>query len=47
VGLRDRLPCKRKGFTQEARVGGHKIHLRTGEYVDGTLGEISSSISWA
>jgi ribonucleoside-diphosphate reductase alpha chain len=35
-----RLPKKRRGFTQEARVGGHKIFLRTGEYVDGTLGEI-------
>ena len=31
---------KRHGFTQEARVGGHKIFLRTGEYEDGTLGEI-------
>ena len=35
-----RLPKKRRGFTQEARVGGHKIFLRTGEYEDGTLGEI-------
>jgi ribonucleoside-diphosphate reductase alpha chain len=35
-----RLPKKRRGFTQEARVGGHKIFLRTGEYDDGTLGEI-------
>ena len=35
-----RLPKKRHGFTQEARVGGHKIFLRTGEYEDGTLGEI-------
>jgi ribonucleoside-diphosphate reductase alpha chain len=34
------LPKKRQGFTQEARVGGHKIFLRTGEYEDGTLGEI-------
>jgi ribonucleoside-diphosphate reductase alpha chain len=34
------LPSKRRGFTQEARVGGHKIYLRTGEYEDGTLGEI-------
>jgi ribonucleoside-diphosphate reductase alpha chain len=40
TGLRVRLPKKRSGFTQEARVGGHKIFLRTGEYVDGTLGEI-------
>jgi ribonucleoside-diphosphate reductase alpha chain len=39
-GLRVRLPKKRRGFTQEARVGGHKIFLRTGEYEDGTLGEI-------
>ncbi len=37
---RIRLPKKRRGFTQEARVGGHKIYLRTGEYDDGTLGEI-------
>jgi ribonucleoside-diphosphate reductase alpha chain len=39
-GVRVRLPKKRRGFTQEARVGGHKIFLRTGEYEDGTLGEI-------
>ncbi len=39
-GVRVRLPKKRTGFTQEARVGGHKIFLRTGEYSDGTLGEI-------
>ena len=40
VGERVRMPRKRSGFTQEARVGGHKIFLRTGEYIDGTLGEI-------
>ncbi len=34
------LPAKRRGFNQEARVGGHKVYLRTGEYDDGTLGEI-------
>jgi ribonucleoside-diphosphate reductase alpha chain len=39
-GQRARLPKKRRGFTQEARVGGHKIFLRTGEYDDGQLGEI-------
>ncbi|MGH7271798.1 MAG: vitamin B12-dependent ribonucleotide reductase [Polyangiaceae bacterium] len=39
-GERARLPKKRLGFTQEARVGGHKIFLRTGTYDDGTLGEI-------
>ncbi|MRG97614.1 vitamin B12-dependent ribonucleotide reductase [Polyangium spumosum] len=40
TGARVRLPKKRTGFTQEATVGGHKIYVRTGEYVDGTLGEI-------
>ena len=34
------LPARRAGFTQEARVGGHKVFLRTGEYEDGTLGEL-------
>jgi len=37
---RRRLPKKRSGWTQEAKVGGHKIYLRTGEYEDGKLGEI-------
>jgi ribonucleoside-diphosphate reductase alpha chain len=37
---RRRLPKKRGGFTQEARVGGQKIYLRTGEYEDGSLGEV-------
>jgi ribonucleoside-diphosphate reductase alpha chain len=39
-GQRIRLPKRRRGYTQEARVGGHKIFLRTGEYDNGTLGEI-------
>ncbi|HET9261102.1 MAG TPA: vitamin B12-dependent ribonucleotide reductase [Acidimicrobiia bacterium] len=34
------LPARRSGFNQEARIGGHKVFLRTGEYEDGTLGEI-------
>ena len=34
------LPSRRSGFTQEARIGGHKVFLRTGEYEDGTLGEV-------
>lgn len=34
------LPKKRRGFTQEAKVAGHKVYLRTGEYADGQLGEI-------
>jgi ribonucleoside-diphosphate reductase alpha chain len=37
---RRRLPKKRRGFTQEARVGGQKVYVRTGEHEDGTLGEI-------
>ena len=38
--VRSRLPQRRKGYTQKASVGGHKIYLRTGEYDDGQLGEI-------
>ena len=34
------LPNRRNGFTQKMRVGSHTIYLRTGEYDDGTLGEI-------
>lgn len=34
------LPAKRLGFTQKAKIGGQVIFLRTGEYSDGTLGEI-------
>jgi ribonucleoside-diphosphate reductase alpha chain len=37
---RGRLPHRRKGYTQKANVGGHKVYLRTGEYEDGRLGEI-------
>jgi len=37
---RKRLPQKRGGFTQEARVGGNKVYVRTGEYEDGNLGEL-------
>jgi ribonucleoside-diphosphate reductase alpha chain len=39
-GDRRRLPQRRKGYTQKAIVGGHKVYLRTGEYEDGHLGEI-------
>ncbi len=37
---RQRLPQRRKGYTQKAVVGGHKVYIRTGEYEDGRLGEI-------
>jgi len=35
-----RLPGRRKGYIQKAVVGGHKVYLHTGEYQDGSLGEI-------
>ncbi|MCM2279232.1 MAG: vitamin B12-dependent ribonucleotide reductase [Oligoflexia bacterium] len=38
--VRRKMPAKRRGFTQEAGVAGHKVYLRTGEYEDGTLGEV-------
>ncbi|MEC8630738.1 MAG: vitamin B12-dependent ribonucleotide reductase [Pseudomonadota bacterium] len=37
---RSKMPERRKGYTQKAIVGGHKVYLRTGEYQDGALGEI-------
>ena len=40
LARRRRLPQRRAGYTQKASVGGHKVYLRTGEYKDGTLGEI-------
>ncbi len=39
-GDRRRLPHRRRGYTQKAIVGGHKVYLRTGEFDDGSLGEI-------
>ena len=40
IARRKRLPARRKGYTQKATVGGHKVYLHTGEYDDGSLGEI-------
>ncbi len=40
IAKRRKLPHRRGGYTQKAVVGGHKIYLRTGEYSDGSLGEI-------
>ena len=37
---REKMPTRRRGYTQKAIVGGHKVYLRTGEYEDGQLGEI-------
>jgi ribonucleoside-diphosphate reductase alpha chain len=39
-GLRKPLPNRRMGYTQKAKIGGHSIFIRTGEYEDGNLGEI-------
>jgi ribonucleoside-diphosphate reductase alpha chain len=40
LARRRKLPARRRGYTQKAAVGGHKVYLRTGEYKDGTLGEV-------
>jgi ribonucleoside-diphosphate reductase alpha chain len=39
------LPSKRQGYTQKVKIGGHSIYLRTGEYEDGSLGEIFLDIN--
>ncbi|MCZ6574457.1 MAG: vitamin B12-dependent ribonucleotide reductase [Planctomycetota bacterium] len=40
LAKRRRMPQRRKGYTQKAMVGGHKVYIRTGEYHEGSLGEI-------
>jgi ribonucleoside-diphosphate reductase alpha chain len=40
IARRRRLPDRRAGYTQKTRIGNHKLYVRTGEYEDGTLGEI-------
>ncbi|MHA6731959.1 vitamin B12-dependent ribonucleotide reductase [Devosia sp. A369] len=40
VRRREKMPDRRKGYTQKAVVGGHKVYLHTGEYADGRIGEI-------
>ncbi|MFH1378032.1 MAG: vitamin B12-dependent ribonucleotide reductase, partial [Planctomycetota bacterium] len=40
LAKRRRLPGRRRGYTQKAMIGGHKVYLRTGEYDDGSIGEI-------
>ena len=40
IGVRKRLPDRRKGYIQKAVVGGHKVYLHTGEFENGELGEI-------
>ena len=41
---REELPARRRGFTQKAAIGGHRIFLRTGEYANGRLGEIGLAL---
>ncbi len=38
------LPARRQGYTQKATIGGHRLFLRTGDYADGTLGEIAINL---
>ncbi|SVD73968.1 uncharacterized protein METZ01_LOCUS426822, partial [marine metagenome] len=40
IAQRRRLPNRRGGYIQKAKIGGHNVYLHTGEYVDGSLGEI-------
>jgi len=40
IAKRRRLPDRRAGYTQKAKIGGHTVYLRTGEYSDGTIGEL-------
>ena len=45
AAARESLPARRRGYTQKAVIGGHKLYLRTGEYQDGRLGEISVGLN--
>lgn len=40
VAQRKRLPSRRGGYTQKAKIGGQSVYLRTGEYDNGQIGEI-------
>lgn len=40
IAKRQRMPFRRTGYTQKAKIGGHTIYLRTGEYENGQVGEI-------
>ena len=43
--LKRELPGRRRGYTHQASLAGHKVLLRTGEYDDGSLGEIVIALS--
>jgi ribonucleoside-diphosphate reductase alpha chain len=40
INDRSKMPDRRKGYIQKVTIGDHKIYLHTGEYDDGTVGEI-------
>jgi ribonucleoside-diphosphate reductase alpha chain len=40
IAKRQRMPFRRSGYTQKAKIGGHTVYLRTGEYTNGQVGEI-------
>jgi ribonucleoside-diphosphate reductase alpha chain len=40
IARRKKLPFRRRGYTQKAKIGSHSVYLRTGEYENGQLGEI-------
>ncbi|MEC8877709.1 MAG: vitamin B12-dependent ribonucleotide reductase, partial [Candidatus Thermoplasmatota archaeon] len=40
IAQRRRLPERRTGYIQKAKIGGHTVYLHTGQYEDGSLGEI-------
>ncbi len=41
---REHLPSRRRGYTQKAAVGGHRVFVHTGEYADGRLGEVGLAL---
>jgi ribonucleoside-diphosphate reductase alpha chain len=45
IAKRRKLPDRRYGYTQKVRIGGHGLFVRTGEYEDGTLGEVFVDLS--
>ena len=45
--LRRALPARRRGYTQRAAIGGHRVYVRTEEYADGTLGELHVTLPQA
>jgi ribonucleoside-diphosphate reductase alpha chain len=40
IAKRRRLPDRRTGYTQKAKINGQSVYIRTGEYDNGQIGEI-------